>query len=403
MSDQTPRILVLGSFSGRNAGDAALLFQIAEDFRREAPQSVLLVPTTHPGFIRRHFDLSRVKPVPILPWNLSLKFLGWPMMKAVFQSRLVLISDNILFSPRLLNPVHNYVTGVVWAALLCRLRQVPMVGYNYCVGPLDTPLSKSLVRIIARSCDRHYVREADSLALLRQLGVAEDRLELTADSAFALQGAGADRGREILRDAFGDANGPWVGLNLCSYLGSFLNVTIQREDLTARLAQAADQLLDKVPARLAIVTTQVMDIPFAREVIQKMVRKAEVRLITNETWTSREIMAVDACMDLFFGMRLHSLILSSAAGTPAIGIAYAPKVKSFMSQMGLDAWRVDLLSFDPRSFADLAARAWAERSALRTHVAQKVSELAQRARQTGKDVAKRYLNPSGSSPVPRRP
>jgi len=37
--------------------------------------------------------------------------------------------------------------------------------------------------------------------------------------------------------------------------------------------------------------------------------------------------------DLVIGMRLHSLILSSAAGTPVVGIAYDTKVSSFMGEI----------------------------------------------------------------------
>lgn len=39
-------------------------------------------------------------------------------------------------------------------------------------------------------------------------------------------------------------------------------------------------------------------------------------------------------LDIMIGMRLHSLILSSALGVPVISISYDPKVTSFMKEIG---------------------------------------------------------------------
>jgi len=42
-----------------------------------------------------------------------------------------------------------------------------------------------------------------------------------------------------------------------------------------------------------------------------------------------------ACVGSFIGMRLHSLIFAVQNGVPAIGIAYAPKVRRFFNAVGL--------------------------------------------------------------------
>ena len=73
------KICVLGNFSGRNAGDAAILGGLLEDVSSRYPDTLFTVPTINTGFVRRAFSRYRVKPVSLMPWNLSLKILGLPV------------------------------------------------------------------------------------------------------------------------------------------------------------------------------------------------------------------------------------------------------------------------------------------------------------------------------------
>jgi polysaccharide pyruvyl transferase WcaK-like protein len=47
-----------------------------------------------------------------------------------------------------------------------------------------------------------------------------------------------------------------------------------------------------------------------------------------------EIISVVGATDLCIGMRLHSLIYSTINNIPLIGIAYDPKIRSFMDYIG---------------------------------------------------------------------
>ena len=47
-----------------------------------------------------------------------------------------------------------------------------------------------------------------------------------------------------------------------------------------------------------------------------------------------EAMAVLGRMDLVFGLRLHSLILTAAQGVPVVGVDYDPKIRGFMELVG---------------------------------------------------------------------
>jgi len=386
----SPTITILGSYSGRNAGDAAILFQIAEDFAREAPESLLLVPTTHTRFIQSHFDPDRVRAIRVMPWDLSVRALGWPLVRCIKRSHLVLITDGILFDIHLYNPLFNFMPAIGLAAFLCRRWGIPLVGYNVGAGPFTTPSGRRLARYICQSCDHIYAREEDTKRLLLDIGTPEDKLTVTADSVFALKGTAADVGARVLSELAPEWEGPWVGLNVTSYLGTWLRVGLDRPTIIKKLAAAADNLLQRLPVRLAVVTTQIMDIAFAKEMMEAMTCKDRTVLVTNERLNPRELLSVLSVLELFFGMRLHSLILATAAGTVGIGIVYAPKVRSFMDLMGLKDYCIELVDFEPDSFCQLALKAWSERDRLRESVHRRQEELSQSALSTRKLVAENY-------------
>ncbi len=61
------KITVLGSNSGRNAGDAAILSSIISEISSLLPDVQFEVPTTHPDYILSEYPQSMVKPVSVMP------------------------------------------------------------------------------------------------------------------------------------------------------------------------------------------------------------------------------------------------------------------------------------------------------------------------------------------------
>ncbi|MBQ3181339.1 MAG: polysaccharide pyruvyl transferase family protein, partial [Clostridia bacterium] len=56
--------------------------------------------------------------------------------------------------------------------------------------------------------------------------------------------------------------------------------------------------------------------------------------VLKKSYTAEEIVGIFGVCELAIGMRLHSIIYAAAAGTPAIGISYDPKVSGFVGYIG---------------------------------------------------------------------
>ena len=97
--EQALRVTLLGSNSGRNAGDAAILAAIMHTLSRELDNKVSFeVPTTHPDFVRRNYgDKFDVKAMSVMPWTGSVRLLGIPTLASIRRTDCTLITAGIIF------------------------------------------------------------------------------------------------------------------------------------------------------------------------------------------------------------------------------------------------------------------------------------------------------------------
>jgi len=61
------RVCVLGSNSGRNAGDAAILSSIIRNLSARHPDIRFDVPTTRPDYLYEKFGRERVRAISMMP------------------------------------------------------------------------------------------------------------------------------------------------------------------------------------------------------------------------------------------------------------------------------------------------------------------------------------------------
>ena len=71
-------IAVLGSNSGRNAGDAAILGNLLRDISALYPDVLFKVPTTHPGFVESWVETARPVIERVRPERVFFSFHGLP-------------------------------------------------------------------------------------------------------------------------------------------------------------------------------------------------------------------------------------------------------------------------------------------------------------------------------------
>ncbi|MFA9477066.1 polysaccharide pyruvyl transferase family protein [Phycisphaerales bacterium AB-hyl4] len=389
------RICVLGNFSGRNAGDIAILKGLIHDIEARFDNPYFLVPTINPRFIREHINRhGNVQPVSLLPWAMSAKIFGLPLLHATLTSDVILITDNILFDRRLWNPLYNYLGTLSLILPIAARRGTPVVLYNASLGPVTTTMGRRCLHRLMQACSLVILRDQPSQQLLERLDIPHPAPHFAADCALgtmAVDESAVDRIAER-ENLFQNPNGT-VGFNVNTYLDVFLNKVGRHRNthgLLDELARAIDRLIEQLDVDILFVITQVMDLKVAQPLKRRIKQQHRVKLISNQRYHDQQIAGVLRRCELLVGMRTHALILAASVGTPVVGIVSYPKTTGFMLSIEQGHHLIHFDTLDEDNLVRHVADAYATRHETRLQLKPIIEREKARAAQ-GADLLHDFL------------
>jgi polysaccharide pyruvyl transferase WcaK-like protein len=380
------KICVLGNFSGRNMGDAAILGGLLEDVSSLYPDTLFIVPTIKPSFVRRAYSRYKVRPVSLMPWNLSLKILGIPVFTSTLRSDLILVTDAILFDRRLYDPTHNYLLTLSYVLPLAHRRGIPIILYNMSLGPVKTRVGTSRLRRVLSCCDLIITRDAESQDLARRLGVGEERLRLGADCALNIAPSSDERLREIMRrERFWTDGKPIVGFNINSYLDADVRdggTGIDHDYVLRVMSAVIDRAISTFDVNALLVITQPMDMAISSQLARRVSHPERIKSISNKEHSPGDLAAVLSRCAIITAMRTHCLILASAMGTPVAGIVSYPKNRGYLRSIDMQDRLLEFDAFSENDLWQLVERTWRDRDELRRRLRPAIEREKARARRS---------------------
>lgn len=385
-------ITILGSSSGRNAGDAALLSGIMDTIDAACERQVTYeIPTYRPSYIRDNYE-NKTKPVSMLPYSATVGMLGLPTLASIRRSKLTLIYDAMLFDRKLWNPLTNYMS-TAWLFLKHLKKAGNLLGfYNVGAGPVTTDWGKRMLSELGGLADFITVRDQDSYNLLLELGVREEKMAITADAAITVSPSSQERVQTIFKDVGLEPGSEILGININSYLNSW---TQWKDD--SQEALSADAFLDTYAAGLSdflaevnvpvlFICTQHSDVEVTEKLVSRVKSKSKLALFTNQKYNHYDVKAVLKNISLLFAMRLHANILATSALTPSLALLFQKKVESYYNLIGLPE---NIISFNNFSREKLKAHllfGWQNRVKIREKLSRTIPEAAQNALLAGQVV-----------------
>jgi len=224
---------------------------------------------------------------------------------------------------------------------MARFMGRPAMLYAVGVGPFRTSEGARLSGWLAQTATEVTVRDHASAELLRVQGVIG--AVVTADPAVSLRPVTAHTSAATAAlPGGGGSNRLTVGINLrpwSSGVGDYLSPTIE----------AARWLVSNWGASIAAMP---LSVSRAEHRLAHVVHRSlsarnggEVGAVVVPS-TPSELLLACGRLDLVIAMRLHASVLSMVAGTPAVGLAYDPKVRQFYDEVG-----VPELCLDPAQLA----------------------------------------------------
>lgn len=380
------KICVLGNFSGRNAGDAAILAGILRDVSSRYSDVEFLVPTLNPRFIRRTYGQYRVQPISVAPWRGCIKFLGLQVWHALRSSHLILITDAILFDRGLFNPVHNYLSTLALWIPQAKKRNIPVVLYNVSLGPVSTRAGRWCLKQVLENSELVILRDEESKKVLESMEKIPASILEGADSALSAPACSAKDAEKILKKhGLLDKSTPRVGINLNCYGDAFVRhgqSSFTQDKLVSIVAKAAEWIHHDLKADVWLFGTQHMDVKILKQLQQRVGIKAPIPLFTNQEYSFAELTGLFSQLDLLIGMRTHSTILATSVGTPVVGIIAYPKTYGYLQRIGQEGQTIPIQALELEKLQQLVRTTWEQRKELRHNILHAVEQerlLAQQA------------------------
>ena len=308
------RVVVSGYFGHGNTGDEALLAGMLASMRAVEPALEAVVISGDPAETQR---THRVQSVPRMGPTAI-----WRALRDA--DGLISGGGGLLQDRTSARPV-AYYAGVMG---LARLARRPYVVHAQGLGPIRHRPNRALSAMALRGAAHVSLRDAESIALARELGVRR-AIELVPDPAIVLRPPGGSGGHVVV------AVRSWA-----DRLDHLLPIHEAVRSLSTDheiLALPMHEPMDREPS--AIVTD---GIPGAA-------------VVPPET-SLHERVALIGAASLVIGMRLHALVLAAGAGVPGVAISYDPKVDAFASRVGMPV-AADLTSgVEPARIVEAARR-----------------------------------------------
>ena len=163
---------------------------------------------------------------------------------------------------------------------------------------------------------------------------------------------------------------------------------IGAERFQTTLAACVDRAIETLDVDVLFVQTQVMDIPMATGVIDRVTRRDRVAMVSNRDVSHADIAGILARVEALVAMRTHAIILASSSHTPVCGIIVYEKTQGYLDQIDCGEQRILFDGLDEVTMWERIEALWRERSALRRRLATSV----ERERARGKSMT-RELRP----------
>lgn len=301
-------VVICGAYGMGNCGDNTILNAIVSQLRHVDPDLPITALSRKPSETRVGARVDAL-------YTFRLRKIG----KRMKQSKVYLSGGGTLMQDvTSIRSLLYYLYSIRQAAKKgCRV-----MLYGCGVGPISKKLDRKLTaRTLNRYAEIISVRDHYSEEFLRELGVTQPKIVLTADPALLIdpsedhrsaQRCGLQAGEKYLMLAVR----PWEGF----------------ERHVADFAEAVEY------ARKAYGLTPVLycmepkrDEPAARAVAKKL--KGDYHLLLAENG-GEEVLTLVRRMSLVVSMRLHTLIFAAGQAVPMVGVVYDPKVSAFLDELG---------------------------------------------------------------------
>ena len=293
------KVLISGYYGFDNLGDELILKAIIEHLRALEPNMDITVISASPWrTVNLHPSINSISRLNI-----------WQIAKALRQCHLFISGGGGLLQDTTGQGSVLYYLG--WGYIAKKMFHKKVMLYAQGIGPLNRSLSLSLSRRWLNKMDLITLREEKSLELLRDLGINEGIVKITADPVLGLTPPA-----RLAAPVHG---------KLC--VGVVLRQDKEKLKEVKSWCDILVKMINTCNVRVILLPFQdPHDLKLSLAIKDNLKDKVELKI-----WDKlNDVFAFYDELDILVSMRLHALILAAVCGKPMVGINYDPKIDNFL-------------------------------------------------------------------------
>lgn len=304
---ETYDFMISGYYGFNNSGDDTLLSAMIKSFRDCDEDLSIVVLSDNPQETEEKYNVKSIKRINILK-----------ILSAMKKTKTFLSGGGSLIQDV------TSTKSIMYYLLLMRLAKcmhLPVMVYANGVGPIDK--QKNILSTVKEfnKADLITLREKDSMEFLRQIGVTNEKITVTADPTFTLDCADEEVVESILDSLSVPKDKGIIAVSLRNWKNA--QKYFERE-----IVINLDEICEAYNLYPLFIPMQYPnDLEFSKKILASMKHKGAV---IDRQYDGAVLKGIFKKCSITLGMRLHSLIYSFGVGVPVIGLSYDPKVKSFL-------------------------------------------------------------------------
>jgi polysaccharide pyruvyl transferase CsaB len=299
------RILISGYFGFNNLGDEAILNSMIQMIKELVPDAKIIVLSNSPESTKVKYDTESIYRYDIF------KIMSEMKKSDIFISG----GGSLLQDVTSLRSVPYYL-GLIFLALIFQMKTI---FFAQGVGPVKNKVFRFLIEKVLNRVDYISVRDDKSKTFLEKLGIKKNKINSIDDPVFALNISNLELDQKEKKDDeiknIGISVRNWHQNSYLDSLADFLNTLGEKNNISITI----------------IPFHQGKDVEISKKLQGMLEVDSRLRSYTDNL---DEVNEFYKKLDLFIGVRLHSLIFSVVNGIPFIGISYDPKTDSLIEEMG---------------------------------------------------------------------
>ncbi|MFN2340893.1 MAG: polysaccharide pyruvyl transferase CsaB, partial [Halanaerobium sp.] len=346
------KIVISGYYGFNNLGDEAVLAGIISLLKNRNKNLKITVLSASPKKTAELYNVNAVSRTSLMQ-----------ILAALAEADLFISGGGSLLQDVTGSFSVPYYLGMAW---LAKMQGTKTVYYAQGAGPLNKWWSQKLTALTLNRFELLGVRDQGSQNLLKKIGVKKE-VELTVDPVFALYDPLANQRQQIKAKVE-------VGISVRPWSVDYL------EELAAGLNQFAR---DNNIKFILFPMHQGSDDETSNQLQRKLESEAEIYDLPA---VPSEALKAFSQLDLFVGVRLHSLIFALLNQVPLLALSYDPKIEGLMSEIDY----LPLIKLEDLEAAEVAASLeaiFAERYSLR----KKIKEFLMQKKTEAEDFAELVL------------